>query len=114
MSSQQADVIVKFKVQDPEPDMYPLACVREQGRPVILVRAKNALMINSSQAKRAAATAQVHVPGHQNNGLEPMGGAYCVEAESGEFLASPPMIKEGEALPDNIRYERKFRLNPSL
>ena len=114
MTAQQAEVIVRFKTPDPEPDMYPLACVREQGRPVLIVRAKNALLINSPQAKQAAAKAQVHVPGHQGNGLEPLGGAYCVDSETGQFLANPPMIKEGQALPDNVRYERKFRLNPSL
>lgn len=114
MPTQQTETIVKFKVPDPEPELYPLSCVRENGRPILIVRAKNALLINSPQAKQAAARAQVHVPGHQGNGLEPLGGAYCVDTDSGEFLAKPPHVKEGQALPTNLRYERKFRLNPSL
>ena len=112
--SAQPEVIVSFKVPDPEPDLYPICCIREQGRPVIVVRAQNALMINSPQAKQAAAKAQIHVPGYQNNGIEPLGGAYCVDSTSGKFLPNPPMVKEGEALPASVRYERKFRLNPSL
>lgn len=112
--SAQTEEIVRFKVPDPEPDLYPVACVREQGRPVIIVRGKDALRINSPQAKQAAAKAQAHVPGYQNNGMEPMGGAYCIDANTGKFLSDPPMVKEGQALPDNVRYERKFRLNPTI
>lgn len=110
----QVDVIAKFKVPDPEPNLYPLMCVRENGRAVIVVRGRDAVTINSPQAKQAAAKAQAFVQGYQNNGIEPLGGAYCVDANSGEFMAHPPLVKEGQALPDTVRYERKFRLNPTL
>jgi hypothetical protein len=112
--SEQPEVIIKFKVPDPEPEMYPVSCIREQGRPVLIVRATNALAINSPRAKQIASKSQAHVPGYQNNGIEPLGGAYCVDAESGEFLQNPPQVKEGSTLPATLRYERKFRLNPSL
>lgn len=110
----KVETIATFKVPDPEPAIYPISCVREQGRPVIIIRGRDALIINSPQAKQAAVRAQAHVPGYQNNGIEALGGAYCVDAESGEFLKNPPLVKEGQDLPASVRYERKFRLNPSL
>ena len=114
MTAQANETIVTFKVPDPEPAVYPLSCVREQGRPVIIVRGTSAVIINSPQAKQAAVRAQAHVPGYQGNGIEALGGAYCVDSNTGGFVKNPPMTKEGEALPEHIRYERKFRLNPTL
>lgn len=108
------DTIATFKVPTPEPDLYPFCCVREQGRALILVRGKNAILINSPQAKQAASRAQAHIPGYQNNGIEPLGGAYCVDVTTGKFMTEMPKLKEGDPLPDNIRYERKFRLNNAL
>lgn len=112
--SEQPEVLVKFKVPDPEPEVYPYSCIKENGRPVILIRATNALAINSPKAKQLATKAQAHVPGYQNSGMEQLGGAYCIDTQSGEFLQNPPHVKEGEPLPAVMRYERKFRLNPTL
>lgn len=108
-------VMQEFTVASPEPDIYAVRCISEQGRPIVIVRSKSAELINSPKAKSIADVAKRQISAYAGNGIEPLGGAYVVDATTGKFLPSPPFVKEGEdATKLNLRYERKFRLNPTI
>ena len=108
-------VVMEFPKVEPEAVIYAVRCVLEQGRPMLLVRSKSAELINSPKAKAVANVAKQQLAAYANNGIEPWGGAYVVDATTGVFLPNPPHVKTGEdASKLNIRFERKFRLNQSL
>lgn len=108
-------VLKEFAVSSPEPEVYAHSVIEENGKPIIRVRGKSALMINSSMAKSAANAAKNTISGFSNYGLEQWGGAYIVDKETGDFMANPPHVKEGQdasVLP--IRYEVKFKINATI
>lgn len=108
-------LVLEFPKVEPEGVIYAVRCILEQGRPMLIVRSRSAEVINSPKAKAVANTAKQQLAAYANNGIEPWGGAYVVDATTGVFLPNPPHVKEGEdASKLNIRYERKFRLNPTL
>jgi hypothetical protein len=107
--------MIKDYVKQAGQNCYAHQCYQDDtGVIYITVRSHSALFINSEQAKRAAKQAQVTTPGYDQRGLEQWGGAYLFDLNTGKMNVEPIMMKEGESLPANLVYERKYRLNPAL
>jgi hypothetical protein len=107
--------VLKDFVKQAGQEVYAHQCFQDEtGVIYITVRSNSALLINSEQAKRAAKQAQVMTPGYDQRGLEQWGGAYLFDLNLGKLCTDCPHMKEGESLPANLVYERKYRLNPAL